>query len=315
MNNKFEFSENNKRYHTFTYYLKKKFGCKIAKVSLNASFTCPNIDGSKGVGGCTYCSAEGSGDYAGNAMLSIKRQFEDVSQMMQKKWNDIKYIPYFQAFTNTYAPLERLKTLYEEVLSYDDVVGLSIATRADCIDEEIADYLADISKRTFLIVELGLQSIFDETGEKINRCHTYDEFLAGYKLLNDRNINICVHIINGLPGEDKNMMEQTAKTLSKLNLHSIKIHLLHVIKGTKLEEEYNAGKFEFMTREDYVDIVCSQLEYFKPEVVIQRLTGDGKLDDLVGPMWSVKKLVVMNEIDKEFIKRNTFQGYKYSADL
>lgn len=298
----------NKRYNTFSSYLKEKFGGKIAKISLNAGLSCPNIDGTKGTGGCTYCSSLGSGDFAGDARLSLKEQFESIKSIMDNKWDNIGYIAYFQANTNTYAPINKLKEMYETVLSFDDVVGISIATRPDCISPAIADYLEELSANTFLTVELGLQTIYDETGERINRCHNYDDFLKGYNLLNDRGINICVHIINGLPGETKDMMINTAKTIAKLNLHSIKIHLLHILKNTKIADEYFAGEFEIMSQADYVSIVCSQLEYFSPTVVVQRLTGDGKLSELIAPMWSTKKLVTMNEIDKEFKRRNTYQG-------
>lgn len=311
MENPFRYSNTNKRYHTFTYFLEQKFGRKVAKISLDAGFTCPNIDGSKGVGGCTYCSARGSGDFAGDQSLSLREQFEQVRQVMDQKWPDAVYIPYFQAHTNTYAPLEILKEKFEEALSFPDVVGLAIATRADCITDEIADYLGELAQRTYLEVELGLQSVHDVTGERINRCHSYADFLEGYQKLADRGINICVHIIDGLPGEDREMMLETARRLSHLHLHSIKIHLLHVIKGTVMEQQLAEGQFRLLTREEYVGIVCDQLELLPPQMVIQRVTGDGERESLVGPEWSLKKLCVMNEIDKELVRRNSFQGKNF----
>lgn len=311
MENPFRYSNTNKRYHTFTYFLEQKFGRKVAKISLDAGFTCPNIDGSKGVGGCTYCSARGSGDFAGDQSLSLREQFEQVRQVMNQKWPDAVYIPYFQAHTNTYAPLEVLKEKFEEALSFPDVVGLAIATRADCITDEIADYLGELAQRTYLEVELGLQSVHDVTGERINRCHSYADFLEGYQKLADRGINICVHIIDGLPGEDREMMLETARRLSHLKLHSIKIHLLHVIKGTVMEQQLAEGQFRLLTREEYVGIVCDQLELLPPQMVIQRVTGDGERESLVGPEWSLKKLCVMNEIDKELVRRNSFQGKNF----
>lgn len=311
MENPFRYSNTNKRYHTFTYFLEQKFGRKVAKISLDAGFTCPNIDGSKGVGGCTYCSARGSGDFAGDQSLSLREQFEQVRQVMDQKWPDAVYIPYFQAHTNTYAPLEVLKEKFEEALSFPDVVGLAIATRADCITDEIADYLGELAQRTYLEVELGLQSVHDVTGERINRCHSYADFLEGYQKLADRGINICVHIIDGLPGEDREMMLETARRLSHLHLHSIKIHLLHVIKGTVMEQQLAEGQFRLLTREEYVGIVCDQLELLPPQMVIQRVTGDGERESLVGPEWSLKKLCVMNEIDKELVRRNSFQGKNF----
>lgn len=311
MENPFRYSNTNKRYHTFTYFLEQKFGRKVAKISLDAGFTCPNIDGSKGVGGCTYCSARGSGDFAGDQSLSLREQFEQVRQVMDQKWPDAVYIPYFQAHTNTYAPLEILKEKFEEALSFPDVVGLAIATRADCITDEIADYLGELAQRTYLEVELGLQSVHDVTGERINRCHSYADFLEGYQKLADRGINICVHIIDGLPGEDREMMLETARRLSHLHLHSIKIHLLHVLKGTVMEQQLAEGQFRLLTREEYVGIVCDQLELLPPQMVIQRVTGDGERESLVGPEWSLKKLCVMNEIDKELVRRNSFQGKNF----
>lgn len=311
MENPFRYSNTNKRYHTFTYFLEQKFGRKVAKISLDAGFTCPNIDGSKGVGGCTYCSARGSGDFAGDQSLSLREQFEQVRQVMNQKWPDAVYIPYFQAHTNTYAPLEVLKEKFEEALSFPDVMGLAIATRADCITDEIADYLGELAQRTYLEVELGLQSVHDVTGERINRCHSYADFLEGYQKLADRGINICVHIIDGLPGEDREMMLETARRLSHLKLHSIKIHLLHVIKGTVMEQQLAEGQFRLLTREEYVGIVCDQLELLPPQMVIQRVTGDGERESLVGPEWSLKKLCVMNEIDKELVRRNSFQGKNF----
>lgn len=311
MSTPFPYSDTNKRYHTFTYDLKQRFGCKVAKISLDAGFTCPNIDGTRGFGGCTYCSAKGSGDFAGDKNLPLRQQFDQVRAMMGKKWAGTKYIPYFQAHTNTYAPLPVLREKFEEALSFPDVVGLAIATRADCLDDDVVDYLGQLNRRTSLEVELGLQSVHDVTGERINRCHTYAEFLQGYQKLVDRDIPVCVHIIDGLPGEDREMMMQTARELARLKLHSIKIHLLHVLKGTVMAQQLAAGEFSLLSREEYVQIVCDQLEVLPPELVIQRLTGDGERESLVGPEWSLKKLCVLNEIDKELVRRDSWQGKKY----
>ncbi|MBR6696251.1 MAG: TIGR01212 family radical SAM protein [Oscillospiraceae bacterium] len=305
----FRFTLDNKRYHTYNYFLRTKFGGKVMKISLNGGFTCPNIDGTKGIGGCTYCSSSGSGDFAGNPSLDIHRQFEEVKAMMTNKWEG-KYIAYFQANTNTYAPLSRLKTLYESALSEKDVIGLSIATRADCISEEIADYLKELSEKTYLTVELGLQTIHDKTGERINRCHSYADFLKGYNMIKERGIPVCVHLINGLPGETHEMMVETAREVGKLRPDFVKLHLLHIIKGTKIAEEFERGEFSLMTLPEYVSVICDQLEVLPQETVIQRVTGDGKKEDLIGPMWSLKKFVVMNEIDKEMVKRNSCQGIR-----
>ncbi len=310
MENSFKYSDDIKRYHTWNYHLRHKFGGKVFKIALNAGFTCPNIDGTKGVGGCTYCSSSGSGDFAGNPKESIIEQFESIKKRMHEKWHEGKYIAYFQAHTNTYAPVSVLKETFEPVLELENVVGISIATRADALDIDVLEYLEDLNKRTFLIVELGLQSIFDDTGQRINRCHTYKEFLDGYYELKKREIRVCVHLINGLPGEDKRMMLESAAKVAELNPDYVKLHLLHILKGTVMEQQYYNGEITPLTLEEYIDIVVSQLELFSPETVIQRITGDGGRDSLVAPLWSLKKFVVLNEIDKTMIKRNTYQGKK-----
>lgn len=310
MQNPFPYSDDNKRYHTWNYHLRHKFCSKIFKVPLNAGFTCPNIDGRKGFGGCSYCSSSGSGDFAGNPAEPLRTQFETVRVRMHQKWPDASYMIYFQAHTNTYAPLPVLRQCFEETLAFPDVVGISIATRADCITPETADYLQELGRRTYLIVELGLQTIHEESARRINRCHTYPEFLSGYQLLQERGIPVCVHLINGLPDETHGMMLESAKAIANLRPHSVKLHLLHILKDTKIAEEYASGMFPLLSLEEYVQIVCDQLEYFPQDVVIQRVTGDGDKDELVGPMWSLKKFVVMNEIDKELLRRNSFQGIR-----
>jgi len=312
MKNKFKYTLDNKRYHTWNYFLNRKFGEKVFKVALNGGFTCPNIDGTKGFGGCTYCLS-GSGDFAGNPEHDVVTQFNEVKEKMHKKWPKAKYIPYFQANTNTYAPLSVLKEKFEPVLSQDGVVGISIATRADCLSEDVLSYLEELSKRTYLMVELGLQTVFDETGERINRCHSYDEFLKGYSELKNRGINICVHLILGLPGETREMMIESAKAVAKLEPACVKLHLLHILKGTKIAKEYENGEFETLSLTEYVNTVVDCLEYFSEETVIQRLTGDGGKDDLIAPLWSLKKFVVLNEIDKEMVRRDTYQGIKWKC--
>lgn len=308
MENSFKYSDDNKRYHTWNYHLRHKFGCKVFKVPLNGGFTCPNRDGTRGTGGCTYCSALGSGDFAGDASKSIPEQFAEIKARMHKKWPQAKYIAYFQANTNTYAPVEVLREKFEAALSEENVVGLSIATRPDCLPAGVLEYLEELSRRTYLTVELGLQTIHDKTGVRINRCHSYAEFLEGFGALRERGINICVHLINGLPGETREMMLQSAAAVAALRPHCVKLHLLHVLKGTKIAAEYNSGGFKLMSLDDYVDIIVSQLELFHEDTIIQRLTGDGARDELIGPLWSLKKFVVLNEIDKEMARRKTYQG-------
>lgn len=308
--NDFIYSDDNKRYHTWNYHLRHKFGCKVMKIALNAGFTCPNIDGKKGYGGCIYCSESGSGDFAGNPADSIMQQFEDVRLRMHKKWQDGKYMPYFQAHTNTYAPASVLRERFEGVLRQPNVVGISIATRADCLDEDVVEYLCELKERTYLVVELGLQSVFDETGVKINRCHTYSEFLEGYNKLKAHGINICIHLIDGLPGETADMMIESARRVGELKPHCVKLHLLHILKGTVLAKQYEAGDITPLTKDEYVDIIVRQLEVIPQEIVIQRLTGDGARDALLAPMWSLKKFEVLNAIDKLMAERDTYQGIK-----
>ena len=308
----FKYTYNNKRYHTLDYFYKNKFNSKVFKVSLNAGFTCPNIDGTKGFGGCIYCSNLGSGDFAGDKNKDLVTQFKEVKEIMEKKWPNSKYIGYFQAHTNTYAPLDVLKEKYEEILNLDNVVGLSIATRPDSITDECMIYLEELSKKTYLTIELGLQTIHDKTSIFINRCHTLDCFNECVKKLREKNINVVVHIINGLPYETKEMMIETVKYLNNLDIQGIKIHMLSILKNTKLEQIYKEKPFHILTREEYVDIVCDELEYLKPEIVINRITGDPKADDLIEPNWLVKKFVVLNEIDKEMKRRDSYQGKKIS---
>ena len=309
--NTFEFSDDNKRYHTYNYYLKKRFGKKVMKIPLNVDLGCPNRDGTKGVGGCKFCSAHLSGEFAGDPCDDIHTQFENIKTMMNNKWADGLYIPYFQAGSNTYAPVERLRQMYETALSIENCVGMSIATRADCIDEEKAALLGEIAKRTYLTVELGLQTVHDKTALAMNRCHTFADFLAGYELLRKNAVNVCVHIIDGLPGETHEMMLETARERAKLDLHIVKIHLLHVLKNTELAAMYEHGEFDTLTMQEYVDVVCDQLELLPKQFVIGRVTGDGAKDELIAPLWSLKKFCVMNEIDKELGRRCSYQGIRF----
>ena len=314
MENKFEYSLDNKRYHTLTYYYKKKFNAKVCKVSLNANFTCPNIDGKVGIGGCIYCSKLGSGEFGGNPKESLTDQFEKGKQMMQRKWPDAKFIAYFQANTNTYAPLERLKECFEPFIERKDCIGLSIATRSDSITDECLDYLEDINKRTFLIVELGLQTIHEKTSKLINRCSTLKGFTDMVKKLKKKNINVVVHIINDLPYETEEMMIDTVKYLNKLNIDGIKIHMLEVLKDTPLEKYYAKNKFKILSKEEYVNIVVKQLEYLNKEIVIHRLTAKPNKNNIIEPTWLIKKFTILNEIDKLMSKNNIYQGDKTKGE-
>ncbi len=310
----FKYSDDNKRYHTYNYYLRHKYGTKVFKVPLNVNFGCPNRDGTKGVGGCTYCSGRMSGDFAGNPGHNIEEQYEEIRSALFNKWENAKCIPYFQAGTNTYAPIEVQRELFERAINFKDAVGINISTRADCIDADIADMLYDISIKTDLEVELGLQTVYDRTAERINRCHTFNDFLTGYNLLKERGIDVCIHIINGLPGETRDMMLNTARTVGKLYPHAVKIHLLYIIKGTKIHEQFLKGEVKELEMGEYVKIVCDQIERIPEEIVIERVTGDGVKENLVSPLWSLKKFCVMNEIDKELVRRNSYQGILAGKD-
>ena len=299
-----------KRYHTLDYFFKNKFGTKIAKIPLSGGFSCPNRDGAKGTGGCIYCSGALSGDFAGKPEDSIEKQFSDIADMMKKKWKNTKYMAYFQTGTGTYAPVERLEYLYNAAISQPDVVALSVATRPDCISKECFSLLEKISKKTYLTVELGLQSVHDKTGEIINRRSTYDEFLQTFNTLKNLGIDVCVHLINGLPYETVEMMNESVRRVSELLPWSLKLHLLHVIKDTKCAQMYENGEFRTFEKDEYVSLVCDQLEMIDKRIVMQRLTGDGKRDELVSPLWSIRKFEVLNAIDAEMERRNAFQGDK-----
>ncbi len=311
----FKYSDSNKRYYTLDYFYKHKFNSKVFKVSLDGGFTCPNKDGTVGIGGCIYCSKSGSAEYAGDKRDDIVTQFEKIKNMMLKKWPKAKYIGYFQANSNTYAPVKRLKELYEPILKQDGVVGLNIATRCDAISDECLEYLSDLNKRTYLTIELGLQTIHDETSKIINRCHSLKSFEDMVKKLRSRNINVVVHIINGLPYETHDMMVDTVKYLSNIDIQGIKIHALSILKDTELERMYNETHFKVMSREDYINTVCDQLEYLREDIVVNRITGDPKVDDLIEPNWLIKKVTIINDIDKEMKRRDSYQGIKYKKSF
>lgn len=308
MKNKEPLLWGDKRYHTWNYHLRRVFGEKVCKVSLDAGFTCPNRDGTVARSGCIFCSNKGSGDYAGNRSLDLKEQFAQIRLMMQKKWPKAKYIGYFQAFSNTYAPTNILKDRYTTILAQKDVVGLSIATRPDCLPDEVLDLLDDINDKTYLWVELGLQTINEETGRLINRGYENSCFLAAVEKLRARGINTCIHIIIGLPGESGKDIMATARFVAQLPIQGVKIHLLHLMKETPLVKFYEQGQLQLLDKETYIRLVVDILEILPPQMVIQRLTGDSPRDLLIGPMWSLKKWEVLNGIDAEMASRNSWQG-------
>lgn len=312
--NPFPYSFDHKRYHSWNYHLKQTFGHKVFKISLDGGFDCPNRDGTVAYGGCTFCSAAGSGDFAGNRGDDLVKQFHDIKAKMHRKWKDGKYMAYFQAFTNTHAPVEVLKEKYETVLQLDGVVGLSIATRPDCLPDDVVEYLAELNERTYLWVELGLQTIHEETAKLINRAHDFECYVRGVEKLRKHGIRVCSHIINGLPLEHYDMMMETAKTVAKLDVQGIKIHLLHLLKGTPMVKQYEKGLLSFLSFDEYVQLVCDQLEVLPPEMIIHRITGDGPIDLMIGPMWSVNKWNVLNAIDNELERRNSYQGKYFDKE-
>ena len=303
---------NEKRYNTLHEYYQTRFGKKVFKVSLNGHFTCPNKDGTKGVGGCIFCSPLGSGDFAGDRQDSLKDQYFKIKLNMLKKWPDAYTIAYFQANTNTYKDVETLRRLFEESLTLDPkCVGLAIATRCDALDQEKIALLNELNQRTFLQVELGLQTIHESTATWMNRGHDLRCFDEAVKALRKHNIDVVVHIINGFPNETPAMMLDTINHLNHLDIQGIKIHMLHVMKNTRLGDIYQNKPFDLLSLEDYVDIVVKQLEILNPNVIVHRVTGESPKDTLIAPEWTLKKFVVMNEIDKKMRALNTHQGTRY----
>lgn len=308
--NPYKNSDTNKRYYTYDYYLRKTFGGKCMKIPIDAGFTCPNIDGKCSIGGCIYCSPRGSGDFAEDAHTSVVEQFDIVKERLFSKWHTDKYIPYFQAHTNTYAPTELIKQKIEPIMQKKGVVGLNIATRADCLEDSTVEYLCELAERTVLTVELGLQTAHDKTASLINRGHTYADFLEGYNKLREASdkINICVHLIFGLPGEDREMMLESVRKTAELNPHQVKFHLLHVLRHTKLAQMYDRGDYTPMEMDEYVDVVTNALALLPYDTVVGRLTGDGMQSELLAPDWSRKKTAVINNVDKKMFSEDIWQG-------
>lgn len=307
----FKYSLDNKHYHTLNYHLKTLFCDRVFKAVIDGGFSCPNIDGTVSTGGCSYCKA-GSGEFT--SCGSITEQIEKERERISRKWGDKKIIAYFQAHTNTYAPLEVLREKYEEALRSPSVCGISIATRPDSIEEEVLDYLEELGKRTYLTVELGLQTVSDETAKKINRGYDFTVFEDCFKKLKARGIRVVVHIINGLIDETRDDMIKTAQVLGRMQPDGVKIHLLHVLRGTRCEEEYKKGRLKSLSKEEYIDITVNQIRYFKEDCVIERVTGDGKRDSLVAPLWSLDKISVLGSIDKRFADLQVYQGDLYDEN-
>ena len=309
--NPFPYAEDkNKRYHSWNFALRQEFGEKIFKVPIDAGFDCPNRDGTVAKGGCTFCSVSGSGDMIVAPEAPLPEQFEKEIAMMHKKWPQVdKYIVYFQNFTNTHAPVAVIRERFEQVLTLPGVVGISIGTRPDCLPADVVDYLAELNQRFYLWVELGLQTTFETTSNAINRAHDYQTYLDGVASLRKHNIRVCTHLINGLPGETIEMMQENVRrTIQDSDIQGIKLHLLHLMRNTRMLRDYHEGRLQLMRRDTYVSLICDQLEMIPPEIIIHRLTGDAPWDSLVGPMWSLKKWEVLNAIDQELLRRDSYQG-------
>jgi radical SAM protein (TIGR01212 family) len=301
-----------KRYKAFSEELKRVFGCRVQRISVDAGFNCPNRDGLLDTEGCIYCGGSGSGSYGIRSDLTVAGQVEDGKEVMRRKYKAQRFIAYFQAYSNTNAPVEQIRGLYTEALSVPDVVGLIIATRPDCLSDEVLDYLQELSRQTYLWLELGLQSIHDRTLTIINRRHDHACSVDAVQRSMCRGLRVCVHIILGLPGESREEMLAGVAELNRLGVAGVKLHLLHVMKGTALAEMYGRGEVQVLDRDDYARLVCDFLELLDPRILIHRLTGDGGHDNLVAPLWSLKKFEILNLIDAELERRGTRQGSRFS---
>ncbi len=312
LDNPFTWSDTNKRYHTFSYAMKKKYGQKLAKIPLNANFTCPNRDGTKGIGGCAFCSSLGSGDSILAAQDDLAIQYTKNLKRAQQKWPNALGMAYFQSFSNTYAPLPILKELYTPFFENPEVSALSIATRADCVNECTVSWLAKMQqkwrKETWL--EFGLQTIHQATAQMMNLCHTKEDVEKAVQLCKRYGLKCCIHIINGLPHESHEQMMETAQFVAKIHPEAIKIHMLHLLKNSRLGKMWQFHPFEPLSLNQYVQIVVDQLEILPGDIIIERVTGDGLAQDLLAPLWTIKKTIVANEIDKELALRQSHQGLK-----
>jgi radical SAM protein (TIGR01212 family) len=299
-----------KRYNAFSDELKRVFGCRVQRISLDAGFSCPNRDGTLNTKGCIFCGGHGSGSYGILRNLSIAGQIEDGKEIMRRKYKAERFIAYFQAYSNTHALPERLRLLYAEALSVSDVVGLIIATRPDCLSDEVLEILSELNRQTYLWLELGIQSIHNRSLALVNRHHDHVCSVDAIQRSTSRGLRVCAHIILGLPGESRAEMLRAADELNRLGVDGVKLHLLHVMKGTELAEMYGRGEVKVMDRDEYVAVVCDFLELLDPRILIHRLTGDGGHDNLVAPLWSLKKFEVLNLIDAELERRGARQGSK-----
>ena len=310
--NPFVYSDDNKRYHTLSYHIKTTNHQKHYKAVLDAGFSCPHIV--DGRGGCTFCSIRGSGDFALSSSTSLKIQYETQKKIMEHKWPHAKPIAYFQAYTNTYAPLDTLHSIYDPFFSDEyDNVAVALGTRADCLSDEIIDYFHEQSFKKPVSIEIGVQSIHPTTNRIIHRGHGLAIVEKILDKCKDKNFDVVIHLINGLPFETPQMMIESAKWLSKQPVSGVKIHMLHLLKNTPMGNDYLKEPFPMLSMEEFIDVVIAQLEVLPPEMIIHRITGDAPIDDLIEPQWTIKKRVVLNNLDKEMKKRNTYQGIHYEG--
>ena len=297
-----------KRYNAFSEELKRRFGCRVHRISVDAGFTCPNRDGTVGSSGCIYCGGRGSGSFGIRPELSVAGQLEHGKEIMVRKYKAQQFIAYFQPYSNTYAPVARLRAIYEEALAVKDVVGLIVGTRPDCLPPETMELLTEFAAKSYFWLELGLQSPLDRTLNLIRRGHDFAAFVDAVRRCQQRGILVCAHIILGLPGESGQEMLATAAILNDLGVDGVKLHLLHVMRDTPLADLYHRGELPVMERDEYAGLICDFLERLDPRILIQRLTGDGAREQLLAPLWSLKKFEVLNLIDGELERRGSFQG-------
>lgn len=304
------FNNTDKRYNQFSAFLKQKFGVKVYKITLDAGFSCPNRDGTISSGGCIFCDEGGSFSQAHSNLLTIEEQVETGINTLSERFKAEKFMSYFQAYSNTYKPVGELEKIYNSALNNDKIVGLSIGTRPDCVDDEKLDLIAGYKDDYYTWVEYGLQSIHDKTLRRINRGHDFDCFKRAYEKTKERGINVCVHVIFGL-WETREEIMQTAQKLAELKVDGVKIHMLCALENTKLARIYEEKAIDFMSEREYIETVCDFLEYLPPETTIHRLAGNGLKKNLIAPRWLGKKLDCLNQIDRELLARNTFQGFRY----
>lgn len=305
-----EFNGTDKRYNQFSAYLKNRYGAKVYKITIDAGFSCPNRDGHISTGGCIFCDEGGSFSQAHSNRLSVEEQVIVGAQTLATRFKAQKFMSYFQAYSNTYKPVNELEKIYSSSLKYKDVVGLSIGTRPDCIDEDKLKLISSYKDDYYTWIEYGLQTIHDKTLKKINRGHDFDTFLRAYEKTKEYGINVCVHVIFGM-WETHDEMMQTAQKLAELGVDGVKIHMLVALEGTKLANMYKNNEIDFMSEEDYINTVCDFLEYLPQSTTIHRLAGNGLKKELIAPRWIGKKLDCLNKIDREFLRRNSWQSYKY----